>query len=107
MIDFNIDQVHKNILLFWSHAEKRWPILAAMARDYLAIPASGVGVERLFNVARDICTYRRHYLLPQTISDLMMTCIDKFELAEDLRLRKSESMKNAELEDDSEEEDKR
>src|SRR5438034_11705574 len=43
-----------------------------MARDTLAVPASGVGVERLFNMARDICHYRRSHLKAETISKLMI-----------------------------------
>jgi hypothetical protein len=57
-----------------------------MARDYLAIPAAGVGVERLFNKARDICSYRRHHLKAGTIRLLiMLMCIDQFNLQEDYR----------------------
>lgn len=43
-----------------------------MARDFLAIHASGVGVERLFNSARDICHYRRGRLEHNTIEKLML-----------------------------------
>ncbi|KAG0155346.1 hypothetical protein PDIDSM_921 [Penicillium digitatum] len=45
--------------LFWKEYEKSFPTLARIARDILSIPASGAGVERLFNCARDICHYRR------------------------------------------------
>ncbi|KAJ6126401.1 hypothetical protein N7523_002013 [Penicillium sp. IBT 18751x] len=48
------------------------PILASLARDVLSTPASGAGVERLFNSARDICHFRRGSLKPKTIQDLMM-----------------------------------
>ena len=43
-----------------------------MARDFLAVAASGVGVERLFNSARDICSYRRSRLDGGTIQKLML-----------------------------------
>ena len=57
-----------------------------MARDFLAIPAAGVGVERLFNVARDLCTFRRHCLRPDTIKMLMLQMfVDTFELKEEFR----------------------
>ncbi len=46
-----------------------------MARDVLAVPTSGVGVERIFNMARDICHYRRGRLDPETIR---MLCIIKY-----------------------------
>lgn len=52
-----------------------------MARDILSIPASGAGVERLFNCARDICHYRRGHLKPETIRELMLhLCSSKFDL---------------------------
>lgn len=41
-------------------------MLAKISRDILSIPASGAGVERLFNCARDICHYRRGQLKPDT-----------------------------------------
>ena len=68
-----------------------------MAREFLAIPASGVGVERLFNQARDICTYRRHRLKPETLRLLiMLMCMDSFNLKEEYRLSKAAN----ELEDE-------
>ncbi len=55
-----------------------------MARDFLAIPASGVGVERLFNSARDVCHYRRGRLLPETIHAIMIQmCTDCFNLKQE------------------------
>jgi hAT family C-terminal dimerisation region len=43
----------------------KYPVLALMARDIiLAIPASEVGVERVFNHARDICHYRYQIKIP-------------------------------------------
>ncbi|KAI2734874.1 hypothetical protein DTO013E5_9593 [Penicillium roqueforti] len=58
--------------LFWKEHEQSFPTLARMARDILSIPASGAGVERLFNCARDICHYRRGQLKPSTIRGLML-----------------------------------
>jgi hypothetical protein len=46
-------------LVFWKEHQKEYPILASLARDVLTTPASGSGVERLFNSSRDICHYRR------------------------------------------------
>ncbi len=55
-----------------------------MARDFLAIPASGVGVERLFNSSRDVCHYHRSRLLPDTIHAIMLQmCTDRFNLKQD------------------------
>ena len=55
--------------------------MALTARDFFAIPISGVGVERLFNSVRDICHYRRSRLHPETINALMFQmCTDRFEI---------------------------
>jgi len=43
-----------------------------MARDTLAIPASGCSVERLFSISGRIATWQRNRLRDSTISDLMM-----------------------------------
>lgn len=52
-----------------------------MAQDILSIPASGAGVERLFNCAHDICHYHQGQLKPETIKDLMLHLFSsKFEL---------------------------
>ena len=67
--------------LFWKEHEHEYPVLARLARDILSIPASGAGVERLFNCARDICHYRRGQLKPETIRCLMLHLFaSKFEL---------------------------
>ena len=49
-----------------------YPGLAQMARDVLAALVSGVGVERLFSYARDVCSHKRGSLDPQTISATMI-----------------------------------
>ncbi|KAJ5771484.1 uncharacterized protein N7511_003535 [Penicillium nucicola] len=59
-------------LVFWKEYRNQYPILASLARDVLITPASGSGVERLFNSTRDICYYRRGSLKPQTIKELML-----------------------------------
>ena len=46
-----------------------------MIRDYLAIPAARVGVKRLFNIDRDIYTYRRSNLKLTTIRYLIIIVI--------------------------------
>ncbi|KAJ5378258.1 uncharacterized protein N7496_005667 [Penicillium cataractarum] len=69
-------------LVFWKEHQNEYPILVSLARDILTTLASGSGVERLFNSARDICHYRRGSLKPQTIKELMLfMCIIKFDLA--------------------------
>jgi hypothetical protein len=48
-----------------------------MARDILAVASSGVDLERLFCIARDVCHYRRSRLLPKTIRAIMLYMIGK------------------------------
>jgi hypothetical protein len=56
-------------------------VLATLAQDILLIPTSGVGVECLFNCARDICHYRQGYLNTNTIKELILQlCAVKFEV---------------------------
>lgn len=63
----------KNWLLSWWRAHrKEYPRLAAAARDYLAIPASSVSVERLFNKGRDLLGVRRNSLNGETMRRLML-----------------------------------
>ncbi|KAJ5360381.1 hypothetical protein N7517_009572 [Penicillium concentricum] len=59
-------------LVFWRENAYRFLTLVALARDVLLVPATGAGVERLFNTARDICHYRRGRLSATTIQELMM-----------------------------------
>jgi hypothetical protein len=49
-----------------------YPRMAAAARDYLAIPASEVPVERIFNIGRDILGIRRHSMNSETMRMLML-----------------------------------
>ncbi|KAG0161688.1 hypothetical protein PDIDSM_5318 [Penicillium digitatum] len=61
----------------------RFPAIAALARDTLSFPATGAGVERLFNTARDICHYRRGRMKSETVEALMMfLCTTKFDMEE-------------------------
>jgi hypothetical protein len=69
--------------VFWKDHQHEFPTLARVARDVFSIPATGAGVERLFNSARDVCHYRRGRLNSTTIQDLMMfTCLTQFEMEE-------------------------
>lgn len=70
--------------VFWKDHRHEFPRLA---RDVLSIPATGAGVERLFNSARDVCHYRRCSLKPKTIQDIMMfMCTTRFEIVEGRRV---------------------
>ncbi|OQE10648.1 hypothetical protein PENFLA_c084G03331 [Penicillium flavigenum] len=59
-------------LAFWRDQQGRFPTITLLARDILSILATGAGVERLFNTARDICHYRRGRMKSETIQELMM-----------------------------------
>ncbi|KAJ5318496.1 hypothetical protein N7476_004916 [Penicillium atrosanguineum] len=68
-------------LSFWRENQYRFPAITALARDVLTIHATGAGVERLFNTARDICHYRHGQLNSDTIEELMLfLCTSRFDL---------------------------
>jgi hypothetical protein len=76
-----LDVTDSEPLSFWREHQARFPAITLLARDILSIPATGAGVERLFNTARDICHYRRGRMKSETIQELMMyLCTSKFEL---------------------------
>jgi hypothetical protein len=59
-------------LIYWKRQELELPRLSAIARDILPIAAAGVGIERVFNISRDVCDYRRANMSPETIRALMI-----------------------------------
>jgi hypothetical protein len=61
-------------LEFWKVHAPFMPSLAQMAKDILAIPIAGVGVERIFSIARQICSYQRNRFDAETITQLMIVC---------------------------------
>jgi pyruvate/2-oxoacid:ferredoxin oxidoreductase beta subunit len=71
-----------------------------MARDFLAVPIAGVGVERIFSLARDIVTYRRNRLKGVTIADLLIAkeywrtyedqALNTEEVKEEVKIREEE-----------------
>lgn len=65
---------HKDfdLLAWWRENQATYPRLALVAKDILAIPIAGVGVERVFNIAKDIIGDRRHRLKAQTIRQLLV-----------------------------------
>ncbi|KAJ5203816.1 uncharacterized protein N7498_004695 [Penicillium cinerascens] len=60
------------IRAFWKENQITFPALVKLARDVLLIPATGAGVERLFNTARDVYHYRRGSLNATTIQEIML-----------------------------------
>ena len=49
-------------LVFWINSEHRYPLLAPIAQDLLAAPASEAYVERVFSVCGDLTSGKRNRL---------------------------------------------
>jgi hypothetical protein len=61
-----------DILGWWKRSETTYPRLAQVAKDILAVQIAQVGVERVFNIAKDVIGDRRHRLSAQTIRQIMI-----------------------------------
>ena len=66
-----------DILAFWKSNEVNYPVLAAMARDYLTVQSSSVSAERAFSSGTDLVTADRCSLKGKTIE---MTQFLKFHM---------------------------
>lgn len=60
-----------NPLDYWKFKEKTYPVLAAMARDYLAVPATSCSSERLFSAAGNVISEKRSRLNADTLRALL------------------------------------
>ena len=60
------------ILEYWRQQARVFPLLAMVARNMLAIPASNTTSERAFSVAGRVLEPRRCLLDPSTVEDLML-----------------------------------
>jgi hypothetical protein len=58
-------------LEFWKPKQYDFPILAAMARDHLAIPATSGPSEYVFSNGGDIVTKKRNRLAPDTLQQIV------------------------------------
>lgn len=56
-----------DVLGFWKDRARRYPILSAMAKDYLTVQASSVPSERAFSSAGNLVTSKRGRLKGETI----------------------------------------
>jgi hypothetical protein len=56
-----------DVLSWWKANASVYPRLSEIARDYLAIPATGAPVERMFSIGTDVVTQKRASLNPDTI----------------------------------------
>ena len=62
----------KWVLNQWAAHKQEYPLIFAVARDYLPIPVAEVDVERLFNIARDILGLRRIAMSSGTLRALIL-----------------------------------
>ena len=60
-----------DILDYWSKSAARYPQLATMARDILAVPVSSVASESAFSLSKKVITPNRSSLKPKTVEALM------------------------------------
>ncbi|XP_077315552.1 RUN domain-containing protein 1 isoform X1 [Lithobates pipiens] len=60
----------ENPLKWWKENEKRFPILAMLAKSYLSVPATSTPSERLFSVAGNIVTKKRASLTSEHVDML-------------------------------------
>lgn len=51
--------------------EKEYPVLSAMAKDFLSASGTGIPVERLFSSGPDIITAKRQCLTAESIQKLV------------------------------------
>ncbi|KFZ15546.1 hypothetical protein V501_02660 [Pseudogymnoascus sp. VKM F-4519 (FW-2642)] len=60
-----------DILKYWAAKQYQYPIIAAIARDHLAIPATSAPSERVFSNGANILTKKRNRLSPETLRYLL------------------------------------
>lgn len=68
---------YSNPLEWWKDHAMEYPVLALMARHYLAIPATSVACESLFSVAGAIVTKQRNRLSPEHVKQLLFLKANK------------------------------
>ena len=62
---------HSNPLLYWKEKQASWPLLATLARKYLAPPCTTVPSEKLFSTAGNIVTDKRTRLDAEKVEMLL------------------------------------
>ena len=61
------DETDVDVLEWWKYRAGKYPCLARIARDYLAIPATSAPAERVFSGGADLITRKRGSLSEDTI----------------------------------------
>ena len=69
-------------LEWWKQKEGSFPNLAALARKYLAIPASSVSAERIFSLAGNLISKKICRLSPDTVDMLIFLNKNRKEATE-------------------------
>lgn len=75
----DIEEPETDILTYWKYKSKRWPRMAAMAQDVLAVTATSASSERSFSTGRDLLGISRHSLLPESMEACI--CLRSFILS--------------------------
>ena len=60
------------VLKWWMANAFEFPSMARAARDYLSVPSTEVGVERVFSGARDVLGLRRQSMNADTMRSLVL-----------------------------------
>jgi len=63
----------QNPLEWWKLYGGSFPVLSRLARDFLAIPATSVSVERTFSQSRHICSDLRSSMKAETIREALLS----------------------------------
>ena len=68
-----------NPLQFWKENEKKYPVMAKLAKEVLGVPSSSSPVERLFSIAGKVFTPERCRLNDTRFEQLMFIRCNKQE----------------------------
>jgi hypothetical protein len=60
-----------DILQYWANRQNTFPTLSAMARRYLAVPATSAASKRVFSKGQQIVSWKHSSLEPETIEGLL------------------------------------
>ena len=71
VVEFD-EKKRDGLYIWWRGHLDEYPRMAAAARDYLAVPAAEVDVERLFNSGRDLLGLRRWSLSSESMRKLLI-----------------------------------
>ncbi|KAF9571669.1 hypothetical protein BGW38_008596 [Lunasporangiospora selenospora] len=75
-------------LMYWRSQMERWPNLANMARDYLAIPVTSTPAERCFSQAKSIATLHSNILDKEAFEAIeALEALEALEAIEHNRIR--------------------